>query len=52
MTVIVGVLGAAFLFAVFTLLRPRDRGENCTGNCAGCAHDRACAARHVQGEQL
>lgn len=40
MTVIVGVIGAALLFGVFTLLRPRDRG--CTGNCVGCTRLGAC----------
>lgn len=40
MTTILGVLGAAALFGIFTLLRPRDR--NCTGNCVGCARAGAC----------
>jgi hypothetical protein len=40
MTVIVGVLGAAFLFGLFTLLRPRDKG--CTGHCVGCTRNGAC----------
>lgn len=40
MTVIAGVLGAAILFGLFTLLRPGDRG--CTGRCAGCTRHGAC----------
>jgi hypothetical protein len=32
---VIGIFGAAVLFAVFTLLRSRDRG--CTGSCVGCA---------------
>ena len=32
---VIGIFGAAILFALFTLLRSRDRG--CTGNCVGCA---------------
>ena len=35
MTTLLGILGAAALFGLFTLLRSRDRG--CTGNCVGCA---------------
>ena len=45
-TVIVGVLGAALLFGVFTLLRPRDEG--CTGNCVGCAGDRSCESKRTE----
>lgn len=40
MTVIVGVIGAAVLFGVYTMLRPSETG--CTGNCAGCTRDGAC----------
>jgi len=37
---LIGVVLAAILFGLFTLLRARDRG--CTGNCPGCTHDRSC----------
>lgn len=40
MSVIVGVAGMAILFGLFTWLRPADKG--CTGNCIGCARNRAC----------
>jgi len=40
MTVIVGVIGAALLFGVYTMLRPSENG--CTGHCAGCAGDSSC----------
>jgi hypothetical protein len=40
MTVIVGVIGAALLFGLYTLLRPGDGA--CTGHCAGCTRDGAC----------
>jgi hypothetical protein len=40
MTVIVGVIGAAVLFGVFSMLRPRDSA--CTGHCHGCTGDGAC----------
>jgi hypothetical protein len=40
MTVIVGVIGAALLFGLFTMLRPSDDG--CTGHCAGCTGDGTC----------
>ena len=43
MTYIVGVVGAALLFGLFAMLRPRDEG--CTGQCIGCTGDGACAAR-------
>ena len=42
MTIIAGVLGAAVLFGLFTLLRPSDEG--CTGHCAGCTRDGVCEA--------
>ena len=44
MTLIVGVLGAAALFAVFAALRPNDRG-GCTGQCPGCTRDGACESK-------
>jgi len=45
-TVIVGVIGAALLFGVFTMLRPRDEG--CTGHCAGCTRDGSCESKRAQ----
>ena len=47
MTVIVGVIGAAVLFGLFTLLRPNDR-SGCTGNCAGCTRDGACETKEAK----
>ncbi|HEU4563756.1 MAG TPA: hypothetical protein VFS05_03865 [Gemmatimonadaceae bacterium] len=41
MTVLFGVVAAAILFGLFTMLRPGDSG--CTGHCAGCTRDGACA---------
>jgi hypothetical protein len=41
MTTIIGIVGAALLFGVFTLLRPRDR-DGCEGRCVGCTGDGAC----------
>ena len=38
MTSLIGILGAAVLFGLFTLLRPRDK-EGCTGNCVGCSRN-------------
>jgi len=46
MTGLWGIIGAAVLFGVFTMLRSRDRG--CTGNCAGCTRDSACKADGVR----
>ena len=43
MTYIVGVIGAAVLFGIFALLRPRPAG--CTGHCDGCTRDGACEGR-------
>ncbi len=40
MTVILGVVGMAVLFGVYTMLRPREGA--CTGHCVGCKGDRAC----------
>ena len=48
MTVIVGVIGAALLFAVFTVVRPSDN-RGCTGHCAGCTGDSACESDGVKG---
>ena len=47
MTAIIGVIGAALLFGVFTLLRPRDNG-GCTGGCAGCTGDGECENKGVK----
>ena len=47
MTTIVGVIGAALLFGLFTLLRPSDKG-GCTGHCAGCTRDGACESRGTE----
>ena len=41
MTVIIGVIGAAVLFGVFAMLRPRE-DAGCTGHCAGCTGDGGC----------
>ena len=43
MTIIAGVIGAAVLFGLFTMLRPSDQG--CTGHCVGCTRDGACDSR-------
>jgi hypothetical protein len=44
MTVIAGIVGAALLFGLFTLTRPRDKAGSagCDGHCAGCTRDGAC----------
>lgn len=47
MTVIVGVIGAAVLFGVFSMLRPSETGA-CTGHCAGCTGDGACESDGVK----
>lgn len=44
MTIIAGVLGAAVLFGLFTMLRSGD-DRGCTGHCAGCTRDGACESR-------
>jgi hypothetical protein len=44
MTLIVGVIGAALLFGLFTSLRPSDKG--CAGNCVGCTRDGACESKN------
>ena len=49
MTVIAGILGAALLFGLFTLLRPADTGAGCSGHCAGCTRDGACESKNVEG---
>ena len=46
MTTIVGVIGAAVLFGLFTLLRPRDK--SCDGHCVGCTRDGACLSGGVK----
>ena len=40
MTVIIGIVGMAVLFGLFTALRPRE--DACTGQCVGCTRDRGC----------
>ena len=45
MTYVVGIIGAALLFGVFAMLRPREEG--CTGHCAGCTRDGTCASRRA-----
>lgn len=51
MTVIVGVIGAAILFGLFSMLRPRDKA-GCTGggggDCASCTGDGACTKDGVR----
>ncbi|HZI99978.1 MAG TPA: hypothetical protein VFD22_04900 [Gemmatimonadaceae bacterium] len=46
MSAIWGILCAAILFGVFTMLRARDKG--CNGNCVGCARDASCKADGVE----
>ena len=48
MTVIAGIIGAALLFGLYTVLRPGDRGAGCTGRCAGCKRDGACETNGVK----
>ena len=43
MTVILGVVGMAVLFGLFTAIGRSDKG--CNGQCIGCAHDRACKSK-------
>jgi hypothetical protein len=45
MTAIVGIIGAAVLFGLFTVLRPSDNG--CAGQCPGCTHDGKCETKGV-----
>jgi hypothetical protein len=40
MTYVAGVIGAALLFGLFSMLRPSE--AQCTGQCAGCTRDGAC----------
>ncbi len=40
MTTIIGVVGAALLFGLFAMLRPRKSA--CSGHCIGCTGDNAC----------
>ena len=47
MTIIAGVVGAALLFGLFTLLRPNDR-SGCNGQCPGCTRDGACETRETR----
>lgn len=44
MTIIAGVIGAAVLFGLFTILRPSG-DEGCTGHCIGCTRDGACDSK-------
>ena len=46
MTVIVGVIGAALLFGLYTMLRPRDGA--CRGHWAGCTRDGGCTKDGVK----
>ena len=46
MTVIVGVIGAAVLFGLFTVLRRSD--DACTGQCVGCKGDGKCEINGVE----
>ena len=41
MSAILGIVLAAVLFGLFTLLRARDRG-GCTGGCVGCTGQGHC----------
>lgn len=46
-TTIAGVVGAALLFGLFTLLRPRDK--SCSGGgCIGCTGDGKCDAKEAR----
>lgn len=47
MTMVLGVVGAAVLFGLFSMLRPRDKA-GCTGHCAGCTGDGACESDGVK----
>jgi hypothetical protein len=40
---VAGVIGAALLFGLFSMLRPSD--AQCTGRCAGCTRDGACGLK-------
>ena len=43
-TTIAGVAGAALLFGLFSLLRPRDKSCG-GGSCIGCTGDGACETK-------
>ena len=49
MTYVLGVIGAAVLFGLFTVLRPSESA--CNGQCAGCTRDGACE-RKREGEPI
>lgn len=40
MRVIIGIVGMAIIFGVYSMLRPRE--TTCSGGCAGCTGDGAC----------
>ncbi|HVX41140.1 MAG TPA: hypothetical protein VHB25_16350 [Gemmatimonadaceae bacterium] len=40
MKAIIGIVGMAIIFGVYSLLRPRE--STCSGHCAGCTGDGAC----------
>ena len=44
MSTVIGIIGAALLFGLFTMLRSRNGGEQagCTGTCVGCTRNGAC----------
>jgi hypothetical protein len=49
MTVLVGVIGAAFLFGLFAMLRPRqDASCGGDGKCAGCTGEGSCESDGVK----
>jgi hypothetical protein len=48
MTYIAGVVGAALLFGLFAMLRPRDADAGCTGHCVGCTRDGSCRSQDVR----
>ena len=50
MTYVVGVIGAALLSGLFTMLRPSDAA--CTGHCAGCTRDSACRSKAEPNERV
>lgn len=45
MTYVVGVIGAALIFGLFAMLRPREAG--CTGQCAGCTGEEGCVNKRA-----
>ena len=53
-TALVGIIGAAVLFGVFTALRPRDRDDGCTGQgtCVGCTRDGACTLEESDEQRV